>query len=76
VSVLLSPEDSGAARKRLIEAARNGEDPRPARARRARVVEYGIPDRDGKDLRSQSPDMIEQELRGRLLTHYAISALT
>jgi hypothetical protein len=30
----------------------------------------------GKILRSQSPDMIEQELWGYLLTHYAISALT
>jgi hypothetical protein len=30
----------------------------------------------GKILRSQSPPMIEQELRGYLLTHYAISALT
>jgi hypothetical protein len=29
----------------------------------------------GKVLRSQSPDMVEQELRGYLLTHYAISAL-
>ncbi len=30
----------------------------------------------GKVLRSGSPDMIEQELWGYLLTHYAISALT
>jgi hypothetical protein len=30
----------------------------------------------GKILRSQSPPMIEQELWGYLLTHYAISALT
>jgi hypothetical protein len=30
----------------------------------------------GKILRSQSPDMVEQELWGYLLTHYAISALT
>ena len=29
----------------------------------------------GKILRSQSPDMIEQEIWGYLLTHYAISAL-
>ena len=29
----------------------------------------------GKILRSQSPPMIEQELWGYLLTHYAISAL-
>jgi hypothetical protein len=30
----------------------------------------------GKVLRSQSPDMVEQEIWGYLLTHYAISALT
>jgi Insertion element 4 transposase N-terminal/Transposase DDE domain len=30
----------------------------------------------GKVLRSQSPDMAEQEIWGYLLTHYAISALT
>jgi hypothetical protein len=30
----------------------------------------------GKILRSKSPDMVEQELRGYLLTHYALSALT
>jgi Insertion element 4 transposase N-terminal len=30
----------------------------------------------GKILRSESPEMIEQELWGYLLTHYAISALT
>ena len=29
----------------------------------------------GKVLRSQSPDMVKQEIRGYLLTHYAISAL-
>jgi AcrR family transcriptional regulator len=30
----------------------------------------------GKVLRSQSPDMVRQEIWGYLLTHYAISALT
>jgi hypothetical protein len=30
----------------------------------------------GKILRSQSPDMVRQEIYGYLLTHYAISALT
>jgi len=30
----------------------------------------------GKVLRSQSPDMVRQEIYGYLLTHYAISALT
>jgi hypothetical protein len=79
-SVLLNPQVSGAARKRLAEAARNGEDLDPARARHVRVTEYEVPDRDGlrgpgKILRSRSPDMIEQELWGCLLTRYAISAL-
>ncbi len=124
-SVLVSPQIKGAARHKLIEAARAGQDLNPGRARHARVVEYEVPDRDGdgkgeltalvttildfreapaavlaagyhqrweheganaqlktflrgpgKILRSQSPEMIEQELWGYLLTHYAISALT
>jgi hypothetical protein len=122
-SVLVSPKVTGAARKRLIEAARSREELDPARARHVRVVEYEVPDRDGKDelialvttitdlreapaavlasayherweheaanaqlktflrgpgkiLRSQSPDMVQQELWGYLLTHYAVSALT
>jgi len=122
-SVLLSPKIThDAARARIIEAARNGEDLDPGRARRVRVVEYEVPDRGGdselivlvttitdlreapaaslasayherweheganaqlktflrgpgKILRSQSPEMAEQELWGYLLTHYAISAL-
>jgi hypothetical protein len=121
-SVLLDPEVSGAARKRLIEAARNGGDLDPGRARRVRVIEYQVLGRDGENelialvttitdllgapaaalasayhrrweheganaqlktflrgpgkiLRSQSPPMIEQELRGYLLTRYALSAL-
>jgi hypothetical protein len=122
-SVLLDPKITRAAdRARIIEAARNGEALDPARARRVRVVEYEIPDRDGQDelialvttitdpreapaaslaaayhqrweheganaqlktflrgpgkvLRSQSPPLVEQELWGYLLTHYAISAL-
>ena len=121
-SVLVSPKVTGAARKRLVDDARNGEALDPARARRVRVVEYEVPDRDGQDelialvttitdpreapaaslaaayherweheganaqlktflrgpgkiLRSQSPPMVEQELWGYLLTHYAISAL-
>jgi hypothetical protein len=121
-SVLLNPKVTGAARKRLIEAARQGEDLDPARARRVRVIEYQVLGRDGENelialvttitdlreapaaalasayhqrweheganaqlktflrgpgkiLRSQSPPMIEQELRGYLLTRYAISAL-
>jgi hypothetical protein len=124
-SVLVNPQVKGAARQKLIEAARAGKDLDPGRARRVRVVEYEVPDRDGdgngelialvttildfreapaavlaagyherweheaanaqlktflrgpgKILRSQSPGMIEQELWGYLLTHYAISALT
>jgi Insertion element 4 transposase N-terminal len=122
LSVLVSPKVTGAARKRLAEAARNGEALDPARARRVRVIEYEVTDRDGQDelialvttftdfreapaaslaaayhqrweheganaqlktflrgpgkvLRSKSPDLVEQELWGYLLTHYAISAL-
>jgi hypothetical protein len=49
-SVLLNPktirED---ARAELIGAARNGEMLDPSRARRVRVVEYEVPDRDGQD---------------------------
>ncbi len=116
-SVLVAPRVTGAARKRITEAARSGEALDPAMARRVRVVEYEVPDRDGDDelialvttitdsreapaaslaahherweheganaqlktflrgpgkiLRSQSPPMVEQELRGYLLTHYA-----
>ena len=122
LSALVSPKVTGAARKRLAGAARNGEALDPARGRRVRVIEYGVTDRDGQDeliallttitdmreapaaslaaayhqrweheganaqlktflrgpgriLRSKSPDMVEQELWGYLLTHYAISAL-
>jgi hypothetical protein len=123
-SVLVNPKVKGAARQKLIDAARAGEDLDPQKARHVRVVEYEVPDRagDGKDelialvttildfreaaaaalaaayherwehetgnaqlkthlrgpgkiLRSQSPEMIRQEIWGYLLTHYAISAL-
>ena len=122
-SVLLTPKITRPeSRERVIGAARAGEALDPARARRVRVIEYEVPDRDGKDelftlvttitdpreapaaslaaayherweheranaqlktmlrgpgriLRSQSPEMVEQELWGYLLTHYAISAL-
>jgi hypothetical protein len=122
-SVLLTPKITrDASRQRVIEAARNGEALDPDRARRVRVIEYEVPDRDGKNelvtlittitdfreapaaslaaayherwehesanaqlktmlrgpgkiLRSHSPDMVEQELWGYLLTHYAVSAL-
>jgi hypothetical protein len=124
-SVLVSPKVKGAARQKVIDAARDGKDLDPARARYVRVVEYEVPDREGggkdelialvttildfrdaparalaaayherwehetgnaqlktylrgpgKILRSQSPDMVRQEIWGYLLTHYAISALT
>ena len=47
-SVLVSPKIKGTARKQLTEAARAGEDLDPARARHVRVVEYEVPDRDGR----------------------------
>ena len=124
LSVLVNPKVKGAARKKILDAARAGEDLGPQKGRRVRVVEYEVPDRegDGKDelialvttitdlrqapapalaaayherwehetgnaqlktylrgpgkiLRSKSPDMAKQEIRGYLLTHYAISAL-
>jgi hypothetical protein len=123
-SVLVNPKAKAAARQKLLDAARAGEDLDPQKARYVRVVEYEVPDRegDGKDelialvttivdfpdapagilarayherwehetgnrqlktylrgpgkiLRSESPDMVKQEIWGYLLTHYAISAL-
>ncbi len=47
MSVLVSPKITGKARQRLIEAARTGEDLDPGQARRVRVIEYEVPDRDG-----------------------------
>jgi hypothetical protein len=122
--VLANPKAKAAARHKLLDAARAGEDLDPQKARYVRVVEYEVPDRegDGKDeiialittivdfpdapagilarayhgrwehetgnrqlktylrgpgkiLRSESPDMVKQEIWGYLLTHYAISAL-
>ena len=46
-SVLVSPKVKGKARAQLIEAARREEDLDPDKARRARVVEYQVPDREG-----------------------------
>jgi hypothetical protein len=123
-SVLVSPNIKGKAREQLLEAARRGEHLDPGKARRVRVIEYEVPDREGdgtgelialittitdprqapaavlaeayhqrwehetgnrqlktylrgpgRVLRSQSPDMVRQEIYGYLLTHYAISAL-
>jgi hypothetical protein len=123
-SVLVNPKVKGAARQKLLDTARAGQDLDPRTARYVRVVEYEVPGResDGKDeliglittvadfpdapagilarayherwehetrnwqlktylrgpgkiLRSESPDMVRQEIWGYLLTHYAISAL-
>jgi Insertion element 4 transposase N-terminal len=51
LSVLVNPKVKGAARKKIIDAARAGEDLDPQKGRRVRVVEYEVPDRegDGKD---------------------------
>jgi hypothetical protein len=48
-SVLVRRGIERGARARLVEAARGGGDLDPARARRVRVVEYEVPDRDGKN---------------------------
>jgi hypothetical protein len=50
-SVLVKPKVKGAARNKLLETARAGEDLNPDTARYVRVIEYEIPDRegDGKD---------------------------
>jgi hypothetical protein len=51
LSVLVNPKVKGAARKKILDAARAGEDLDPQKGRRVRVVEYEVPDRegDGKD---------------------------
>jgi hypothetical protein len=50
-SVLVNPQVKGTARRKIVDAARAGEDLDPAKARHVRVVEYEVPDRagDGKD---------------------------
>jgi hypothetical protein len=50
-SVLVNPGVKGTARRKIVDAARTGEDLDPRKARYARVVEYEVPDRagDGKD---------------------------
>ena len=47
LSVLVSPKITGKARDQLIQAAQAGQELDPARARRVRVVEYEVPDREG-----------------------------
>jgi hypothetical protein len=51
LSVLVNPQVKGAARQKILDAARAGEALDPRRARYVRVVEYEVPDRagDGKD---------------------------
>jgi hypothetical protein len=51
LSVLVNPKVKGAARQKIVDAARAGEGLDPRKARYARVVEYEVPDRagDGKD---------------------------
>src|SRR6266496_1655091 len=46
-SVLVNPKIRGKARQALIEAARAGEDLEEDQARRVRVIEYEVPDREG-----------------------------
>lgn len=46
-SVLIDPKIRGKTRQMLIEAARAGQDLDPDQARRVRVVEYTVPDREG-----------------------------
>jgi hypothetical protein len=46
-SVLVNPKIRGAARTRLVEAARRGEALDPDRAVAVRAVEYTVPDREG-----------------------------
>jgi transposase IS4-like protein/DDE family transposase len=46
-SVLINPKIRGAARQRLIEATRTGQELDPDHAVRVRVIEYTVPDRDG-----------------------------
>ena len=46
-SVLVNPKIRGKARQVLVEAARAGENLDQDQARRVRVVEYEVPDRDG-----------------------------
>jgi hypothetical protein len=46
-SVLVNPRIRGKARAALIGTARAGEDLDPGQARRVRVIEYTIPDREG-----------------------------
>jgi hypothetical protein len=46
-SVLINPKITGTARQRIIDAAKAGQDQDPGKARRVRVAEYEVPDREG-----------------------------
>jgi hypothetical protein len=46
-SVLVNPGVKGTARRKIVDAARAGEDLDPRKARYVRVVEYEVPDRAG-----------------------------
>jgi len=46
-SVLINPKIGGKARRRVIEAARAGQDLDEGKARHIRVIEYQVPGRDG-----------------------------
>lgn len=50
LSVLIDPKIRGARRDALIEQAGAGQDLDPVVARLVRIVEYDVPDRDGKEL--------------------------
>jgi hypothetical protein len=47
LSVLVNPKVKGAARQKIVDAARAGQDLDPDKARYVRVVEYEVPDRAG-----------------------------
>jgi Insertion element 4 transposase N-terminal len=47
LSVLVNPKVTGGARQKILDAAREGHELDPARARYVRVVEYEVPDREG-----------------------------
>ncbi|WP_326750793.1 hypothetical protein OIE73_00885 [Streptomyces hirsutus] len=50
LSALIDPAIRGRQREELLEETRSGAKPDPAAAHVVRVVEYDVPDRDGKEL--------------------------
>jgi hypothetical protein len=124
LALIYAPSVKTAARARLLQAARAGQETDPERARLVRVVEYEVEDRGdttdrelfcllttltdpathpapllahtyaerwehetankvlkelldpaGRMLRSKSPELVEQEVFGLLLTQYTLAAL-